>query len=108
MLILENFVIHRNRRGRELAEKPSVEVLFLSAHSPDLKANTKRAEARLLAALSVIVKEALDAVTLASIQSFFRGCGYNAQYLMSSALETGANVCMLNKQKLRVTSQQSS
>lgn len=91
VLILDNFVIHHNQRVRELAEAHGVELLFLPSYSPDLnpiefafskiKGIIKRAEARVLTALSAAVKQALDAVSLADIRGFFTGCSYNTQHL---------------------------
>lgn len=81
VLVLDNYVVHHGESVEKLAAGREVELVYLPAYSPDLnpiesmfaklKAHLKKAAAMTLGALSLAVKEALDAVTLPDIQGFY-------------------------------------
>lgn len=91
VLVVDNFSAHKGPRVRELVEVAGCGLVYLPSYSPDLnpieplfgklKASLRRAAALTLSALSMAVREALDAVTLFDIQGFFSLLGFNRQNL---------------------------
>ena len=91
VVVLDNFTAHHSPKVTELVEAAGCEVLYLPSYSPDLnpiehmfsklKAYLRMVAAWTFSALSMAVKEALDAVSLPDIQGFFSTLGFPRQEL---------------------------
>ena len=91
VVVVDNFSAHRGARVMDLVEAAGCEVLYLPSYSPDLnpiehmfsklKGYLRMAGAWTFSALSMAVKEALDAVSLVDIQGFFSTLGFPRQEL---------------------------
>ena len=89
VVVIDNLSAHKSERVRALIEARGCEVWFLPAYSPDLspieeafsklKALLRRAEARTREALYEAIATALELITAADAQGFFRHGGYGAQ-----------------------------
>lgn len=85
-VLLDNLAVHKSHRVRSLIEAAGCQLLFLPAYSPDfapieqayakVKALLRRAGARSKDALETAIATAIDAITPADAQAFFRHCGY--------------------------------
>ena len=86
VVLLDNLNVHKGDRVRELIEARGAMLRFLPPYSPDfnpiehafskLKASLRRLGARTRETLDVAIAEALDAITPADTQGWFRHCGY--------------------------------
>ena len=87
VVILDNLSCHHAAAVRQLIAAAGCTVRFLPTYSPDfnpielafakLKTALRAAAARTQAALDTAITEALDAITPADAQAWFRHCGYS-------------------------------
>ncbi len=85
IVVLDNYSIHKGGRVPEIAQTLGIDLCYLPGYSPDLNAIElafskikvwlRKAAAVTFEALSVAVREALDAVSLADVRAFFREVG---------------------------------
>jgi transposase len=86
-VILDNLSCHRAAAARQLIEAAGCTLHFLPTYSPDfnpielafakLQTRLRAAAARTQAALDAAIPEALEAITQADAQGWFRHCGYS-------------------------------
>jgi transposase len=87
IVILDNLSCHRATAARQAIEAAGCTLRFLPTYSPDfnpielafakLKTALRAAAARTQAALDAAILAALDAITQADAQGWFRHCGYS-------------------------------
>jgi len=87
IVILDNLSCHRAPAARAASEAAGCTLRFLPTYSPDfnpielafakLKTALRAAAARTQEALDAAIVAALDAVTQAEAQAWFRHCGYS-------------------------------
>ena len=86
VVVMDNLSVHKARAVEELIEARGCQLLFLPAYSPDLspielafskiKEFLRAAGARTQAALEEAIAQAIETVTAADAEGFFRHCGY--------------------------------
>lgn len=89
VVVLDKLGAHRTQKVRELVEGRGADLLFLPSYSPDLnpieeafsklKQIVRKAGRRTREALNEAISEALAAVTLEDVASWFAHCGYRPQ-----------------------------
>ena len=86
LVVLDNLNVHKSPRARAAIEATGARLAFLPTYSPDLnpielafaktKTALRQAEARSCAAVVTALGAALETVTPADAQAFFRAAGY--------------------------------
>lgn len=86
VVVLDNLSVHKSPRARAAIEAVGCRLVFLPTYSPDFnpielafaktKQRLRRAEARSFAAVVAALGEAIEAVTPADAQGFFRAAGF--------------------------------
>jgi transposase len=92
IVVMDNLSVHKSKRVERLIEEAGCELVFLPPYSPDfnpieeafskVKSILRKVGARSREALVEATGEALDAITLQDIRSFYADCGY--QLLLQS------------------------
>jgi transposase len=88
VVVLDNLSVHRSPRARAAIEAAGCRLAFLPTYSPDLnpielafakiKPQLRRAQARSFEAIVMAVGTALETITAAEAQAFYRIAGYPA------------------------------
>jgi transposase len=86
IVICDNLAAHRDATAQKFLQARGIELVFLPAYSPDLnpielmwakvKAHLRGAKARTETQLLHAIQQALQSISAADAQGFFRHCGY--------------------------------
>jgi transposase len=92
VVIQDNLAVHKDARARAAIEAAGCRLVFLPVYSPDLnpiellfakvKGAVRSAKARTPEAVQHAIGAALDRVTAAELQAYYRHCGYVTSQLL--------------------------